>query len=292
MKRSDGEKPENAKSILKRHKIRPSKGLGQSFLIDQSIFERIVAASNLEPHDTVLEVGPGVGLLTRLLAERVANVVAVELDRKMLPILDDTLRGYSNVHIVHGDILDIDPVAELANVLGLEDVASLRYHVVANLPYYITSAALRHLLDARVRPQQLTLMVQSEVAQRVIAPPGHLSLLAISVQVFGEPEMVCRVPASAFYPRPNVESALLRVRLYKEPRVAQGELGRFFRVVRAGFAQKRKQIHNSLTHNLHIPHGSVLAALRDAGIATTRRPQSLAIEEWATLARVLPLPGI
>lgn len=281
----------DAISILKRHHIQPSKGLGQNFLVDDRVREHILTASNLKADDVVLEIGPGLGLLTRRLAEQVANVVAIELDRNMLPVLADTLRDQTNVHIIQGDILKIDPVEHLSSALALSDLARLRYKVVANLPYYITSAALRHLLGARVRPQQMTLMVQYEVAERIIAPPGRLSLLALSVQMFGDPEKVCRVPASAFYPSPKVDSAVLRVRLYEEPRVPEEEMRRFFRAARAGFAQRRKQIHNSLTHNLHIAHERVLAALAEVGIDAARRPQTLSIEEWVSLARALPLPG-
>jgi 16S rRNA (adenine1518-N6/adenine1519-N6)-dimethyltransferase len=276
-------------AILRRHHIRPSKGLGQNFLVDEGVLERILEASDLAPGGIILEVGPGTGLLTRRLAEVASAVVAIELDRKMLSLLAETLRGCNNVHLVQGDILEVDPVAEIVKAIGIADSSSLRYKVVANLPYYITSAALRHLLAARVRPEQLTVMVQREVAQRIMAPPGELSLLAISVQVFGTPEIVCLVPANAFSPRPKVDSALLRVRVYEQPRVPAEAQGRFFRIVHAGFAQRRKQVHNSLAHALHIPRESVLAALAEAEIAPDRRPQTLSIEEWARLATLLPL---
>ncbi len=276
-------------AILRHYNIRPSKGLGQNFLVDESVLERILEASDLSPGDIILEVGPGTGLLTRRLAQVAASVIAIELDRKMLPVLAEALRGYTNVHIIQGDILELNPVTEITRALEITDVGSLRYQVIANLPYYITSAALRHLLAARVRPERLTVMVQREVAQRILAPPGELSLLAISVQVFGAPEIACLVPARAFFPQPKVDSAVLRVRIYDRPRVAVEEQTRFFATVRAGFAQKRKQVHNSLTHALHVPREGVLAALAEAGIAPDRRPQTLSIEEWASLAKALPL---
>ena len=282
----------DVKALLRRYGIQPSKGLGQNFLVDESVADRIVAASDLEPHDVVLEVGPGTGLLTRRLADRVAQLVAVELDRKMVKVLADTLRGRDNVRVVQGDILQIDFVAELMAVLELQEAASLSYKVVADLPYYITSAVLRRLLSARVRATLLTLMVQREVAERIVSGPGSLSLLAISVQVYGQAELVCLVPARAFYPQPKVESAVLRVRLYEAPRVPEADLPRFFRVARAAFGQKRKQLHNSLTHNLHLPRERVLAALAVAGIDSRRRPQTLGIDEWAELARAFyPTPG-
>ncbi|OGO06172.1 MAG: ribosomal RNA small subunit methyltransferase A [Chloroflexi bacterium RBG_13_56_8] len=271
-------------SLLKRYDIRPSKGLGQNFLIREGVVERILEASELSPQDLVLEVGAGLGLLTRRLAERASAVVAVELDRKMVPILADTLQGAANVHIVQADILQVDPPQLMVRELALPDMGSLRYKVVANLPYYITSAVLRHLLDTKVRPERLVVMVQKEVAQRIVASAGDLSLLAISVQVFGMPEIITSIPASAFYPRPKVDSALLRVCVYEEPRVPEEEIASFFRVVRAGFGQKRRQLHNSLMHNLHLPHDAVLAALHQANIAPARRPQTLEVEEWVRLA--------
>jgi len=274
-------------AILGRYGIRPSKGLGQNFLLDQRVIDRIVQASEVGPQDNVLEVGPGVGILTERLAEQGANVVCVELDRKMVAILKETLQGRALVHIVEDDILRIDPVDTLTQILGLPNAEELQYKVVANLPYYITSAALRHLLTARVRPQILTVMVQKEVADRIVAEAGNLSLLAISVQVFGTPERICRVPAGAFYPRPQVDSAIVRVRMLPEPRVPHEELASFFRVVTAGFGQKRKQLHNSLSHNLSLEHNLVLSALGRAGISPDRRPQTCSIEEWAALARAL-----
>lgn len=274
-------------SLLRRHNIRPSKGLAQNFLVDEKVRDRIMEVSSLRPGDIVLEVGPGLGLLTRRLAQRAATVVAVELDRRMLPVLADTLRECRNAHIVQGDILEIDPVAEIARAVETQDLTKLRYKVVANLPYYLTSRVLRHLLGARVRPEDLVVMVQREVAERIVAAPGRLSLLALSVQVFGRSEIAGHVPASAFYPSPKVDSAILHVRVYPSPRIADGELAQFFRVVRAGFAQRRKQLRNSLSHNLHIPRESVLSALSRAGIAAERRPQTLTLEEWATLARAV-----
>lgn len=272
-------------ATLRHYGIRPSKGLGQNFLIDRGTLEQIVATAGLTRADTVLEVGPGVGVLTRRLAKAAGRVVAVELDARMVAILDETLADLPNVDVVAGDILEIDPAVAVAAGGETPD-----YRVVANLPYYITSAALRHLLEAPVRPRALTVMVQYEVAQRIVATPGDLSLLAISVQVYGEPQLAFRVPAAAFYPVPKVDSAVLQVAVYSQPLVPEAELPRFFRVVNAGFGQKRKQVHNSLSSNLALPRETVLAALEAAGVDPQRRPQTLAIAEWAALARALPQP--
>ncbi|MFP3895235.1 MAG: 16S rRNA (adenine(1518)-N(6)/adenine(1519)-N(6))-dimethyltransferase RsmA [Anaerolineales bacterium] len=276
-------------SLIRRYDIRPSKGLGQNFLVDEAVYDDILEASDVRASDTVLEIGPGIGILTRRLAEKAKCVVAVELDRKMISILADVLKDYDTAHIVQGDILEIDPVAEIVQALDKGDTGPLRYKVVANPPYYITSALIRHLLTARVRPTQLTLMVQAEVAERIIAEPGDLNLLAVSVQYFGEPELVRRVPASAFYPSPEVNSAILNVHVYGDKERTKKQKEAFFRIVRAGFAHRRKQIHNSLAHNLHIPHKRVINALKDAMIDPKRRPQTLKIEEWETLVESLIL---
>jgi 16S rRNA (adenine1518-N6/adenine1519-N6)-dimethyltransferase len=276
--------------ILRRHQIRPSKGLGQNFITDTHTLERIVAIGDVRADDVVLEVGPGVGLLTGLLADRAAQVVAVELDRRMVAVLQDTLAGRDNVHIIEADILETDPVDALLAATGRgSDEMPPPYKVVANLPYYITSAVLRHMLEARARPTRMVLMVQREVARRIVEQPGQMSLLAVSVQVYGRPRIALRVPAGAFYPRPKVDSAVLDIAVYPQAMVPEDERGRFFRVVNAGFAQKRKQLHNSLTHGLHLSREEVLAGLSAAEIAPDRRPQTLSIEEWMRLSRALPL---
>ncbi len=278
-------------SILRRHGIQPSKGLGQNFLVDPRIQQRIVEAADLDREDIVLEIGPGLGLLTREMAARAGHVVAVELDRRMIEVLQDTLSGLDHVHVIQGDILEIDPPTAIIQALGLPDAKELAYKVVANLPYYITSAVLRHVLNTAPRPQQITVMVQREVAQRIVAKPGDLSLLAIGVQVFGQPRIAFRVPAGAFFPRPKVDSALLQIDVYPEPRVPLEQLDAFFTVVRAGFGQKRKQLHNSLASQLPLPHDVIRDALEQAGIDPRRRAQTLSIEEWLALLNTLPQCG-
>lgn len=292
-------------SILRRHGIQPSKGLGQNFLVDPRIQQRIVEAADLDREDIVLEVGPGLGLLTREMAARAGQIVAVELDRRMIEVLQDTLSGLDNVHVIQGDILEIDPPTAIIQALGLSDAEEkgrtlgptqsltrdLDYKVVANLPYYITSAVLRHVLGTAPRPQQITVMVQREVAQRIVAEPGDLSLLAIGVQVFGQPRITFRVSAGAFFPRPKVDSALLQIDVYPQPRVPAEQLDAFFAIVRAGFGQKRKQLHNSLASQLPLPHDVIRDALQQAGIDPRRRAQTLSIEEWLALLDALPQFG-
>jgi 16S rRNA (adenine1518-N6/adenine1519-N6)-dimethyltransferase len=268
------------REVLRRHGLQPRKGLGQNFLVDRRALERIVAAADLAPHDTVLEVGPGVGQLTRLLSEAAGRVVAVELDRQMVAVLRQELADRPNVQIVEADILEVDPGA-LA--------AGRPYKVVANLPYYITSAALRHLLEAQPPPSLLVVTVQQEVAERITAAPGEMSLLAVSVQFYGRPRRVARIPAGAFYPPPKVDSAALRIDVYppEERPVQVDDVEGFFRVVRAGFGQRRKQLRNSLAAGLRLDSGQVEAALERAGIDSRRRAETLSLAEWAALAREL-----
>lgn len=268
------------REVLRRHGLRPRKGLGQNFLVDRRALERIAAAAELGPGDTVLEVGPGVGNLTRLLAAAAGRVIAVELDPQMVAALREELAGLTNVEIVEGDILQVDPGA----------LAQGRpYKVVANLPYYITSAALRHLLEAQPPPTLLVVTVQREVAQRITAAPGAMSLLAVSVQLYGRPQRVARIPAAAFHPPPKVDSAAVRIDVYPpgERPVRVEDPGWFFQVARAGFGQRRKQLRNSLSAGLHLPAGQVEGALERAGIDPRRRAETLSLEDWAALAQQL-----
>ena len=277
----------NVRSILSQYDITPSKGLGQHFLTDERVLERILETASITHDDVVIEVGSGIGLLTRRLAQRAAQVLAIELDRKMIRILTDSLGRYANLHVIAQDILEVDPAPTIARALGVPESEIPPFKVVGNLPYYITSAILRHLLTASVRPSHLTLMVQHEVAKRIIALPGKSSLLAMSVQVFGAPMLVQRVPAGAFYPRPKVDSALMAIQVFEQPLVGEEEIERFFRVLRAGFGQKRKQLRNSLSHGLNWPKARILEALVEAGIDPARRPQTLDVEEWVQLTRAL-----
>lgn len=277
--------------LVRRYQIDPKRSLGQNFLVDAAHLDRIVAAADLTPDDTVLEIGPGLGTLTERLAAQAGSVVAVELDDRLIELLRSRLTDRPNVQIVHGDILELHP-ADLVtparpDALDGAPITAQHYKVVANLPYYITSAVMRHLLEANVRPALAVLMVQKEVAERICARPGEMSLLAVSVQFYAAPRIVQRVPAGAFYPPPNVDSALLRLDVYAQPVVHDVPVDRFFRVVRAGFSQKRKQLANSLSAGLARPKAQVTAALRAAGIDPTRRAETLALAEWRLAALAL-----
>ena len=279
--------PLDVRRLLREHNLRPKKSLGQNWLVSESALARITAAAQLSRQDTVLEVGPGLGSLTRHLAESAGRVLAVELDAALVPLLRLSVADYANVTIVQDDILRCDLHALLAVVPPVETPAGSSYKVVANLPYYITSAFIRHVLEAEVRPGLIVLTVQQEVAQRIVAGPGAMSLLAVSVQFYGRPSIVARLKASSFYPAPQVDSAIVRIEPYERPAVDVAERGQFFAVVKAGFSQKRKQLHNALAAGLARSQAEVAAALERAGVDGRRRADTLTLVEWAAVARAL-----
>jgi 16S rRNA (adenine1518-N6/adenine1519-N6)-dimethyltransferase len=272
------------RALLRRYGLRPNKRLGQHFLIERSVLTEILAAAEVTSSDTVLEIGPGLGLLTAALAERAGRVVAVELDPLLRGVLLQLLGLRPNVEIVTADILQADPPA----LLGLPHEATGRwpgYKVVANLPYNITSAVLRQILEARVQPERAVVMVQKEVAERIVAGPGDMSVLAVAVQFYATPSLVTIVPAASFHPPPKVDSAVLRLDVRATPRADVPDVAAFFRVVRAGFGQKRKQLKNSLAAGLELDGATTATVLATAGIDGTRRAETLTLAEWATLTR-------
>lgn len=284
--------PINVVELLRRHRLRPDKSLGQNFLVDPAALDQVVEAAGVSAGDFVLEIGPGLGSLTRLLAIRARQVVAVEIDKSLLPPLREVIAPFSNVRVVAGDILGLNPVDLLAD--GMQPTGSPQigtgpqagYLVVANIPYYITSALLRHLLEAPLRPERMVLTVQHEVAQRLSAEPGDLSLLALSVQVYGAPQVMAHIPAEAFYPAPKVDSAVVRVDLYPEPRVPFERLPAFFRLAKAGFSQKRKKLRNSLSAGMAMPAPEAEQLLQSAGIDPNRRAETVSLDEWKQLTEV------
>ncbi|MBN1890156.1 MAG: 16S rRNA (adenine(1518)-N(6)/adenine(1519)-N(6))-dimethyltransferase RsmA [Thermoflexales bacterium] len=269
--------PINVSELLKQAGLRPQKSLGQNFLSDERVLARIANAAELTDQDTVLEIGPGLGGLTRHLAERARQVIAVELDAALIPILHQTLAPYPNVQIVHGDILQI------ANRKPQIAISA----VVGNIPYNLTAQIFRRLLETSPRPRVIVLTVQLEVAQRITARPGDMSLLALSVQFYGHPSIAGRIKAGAFYPPPKVDSAIVRIETYAQPPVEVADVERFFAVARAGFSQRRKQLHNALAGGLACSQDRVAAALERAGLDGRRRAETLSLAEWASLAREL-----
>jgi len=266
--------PLNVAALLRAHGLHASKGLGQNFLQDDSVLAKIVSAAGVTANDDVLEIGPGLGSLTRHLALSARSVTAVELDGSLIPVLGQVLQPFDNVRLVQGDILNHAPD---------ELMPSGDYLVVANIPYYITSAVFRHLLENPPRPRRIALTIQKEVAERICAAPGEMSLLALSVQVYGNPSIAVNIPAGAFHPVPKVESAVIRVEMYPEPLIPTEKLDDFFRFAKAGFSQKRKTLRNSLSAGLRISPVEAGEMLEKDGIDPMRRAETLSLEEWGRI---------
>ncbi|MBI2328766.1 MAG: ribosomal RNA small subunit methyltransferase A [Chloroflexi bacterium] len=280
------------RGLLRRFGLRVKKGLGQHFLIDEATLGLITAAAGLTAGEVVVEIGPGLGVLTRELARQAGWVITIELDSKLADILGETLASFDNITIINDDVLRIDPAALLPEQKLSPAVSnSLSYKVVANLPYYITSPVLRHFLEASVKPQIMVVMVQKEVAEEIAAKPGRLSLLSISVQLYGEPTIVGYVPARCFYPVPEVDSAILKIALYSQPAIEIADKESFFSLVRAGFSASRKQLVNSLAQGLVLPKAEALSLLAEAGLSPQRRAETLTLGEWAHLWRVFTRLG-
>jgi 16S rRNA (adenine1518-N6/adenine1519-N6)-dimethyltransferase len=264
--------------LLRRYGLHPDKRLGQNFLVDKIALQKIAAIAELSGSETVLEIGPGLGSLTRYLGSLARQVVAVELDDRLTPALKQVLAQYPNVKLLQGDILSFDP-AQLVEASG--------YVVVANIPYYITSLLLRHLLEASRRPMRMILTVQQEVADRLCSSPGDMSLLALSVQVYGKPQIMAHIPAGAFFPVPKVDSAVVHVEVFDQPQVPVQYLDAFFHLAKAGFSQKRKTLRNALAGGMAWVKEEAQAILNAADIDPTRRAQTLGIDEWSRLVMIV-----
>jgi 16S rRNA (adenine1518-N6/adenine1519-N6)-dimethyltransferase len=268
----------NPKLLLEQYGILPKKQLGQNFLHDPNALDKIAATAEIAPGEWALEVGPGLGALTEVLAARAARVIAVEIDERFAPILNARLGHLSNVSILYEDFL----TTYLPDVIG-----DRAYVVVANVPYYITSAIIRHVLETRYRPRRLVLTMQLEVAERLATKPesGEMSLLAVSAQFYARPQIVTRFKPAVFYPRPDVDSAVVRLDTYAAPPFDVPSDAIFFEVVRAGFSQKRKQLKNAVGDGLQIGAESAGALIERAGVDPRRRAETLTLDEWAALAR-------
>ena len=269
--------PLNVPALLRQYQLKPRKSLGQNFLIDNQALEKVVAAAEITKNDQVLEIGAGLGSLTRFLAEAASRVVAVELDKHLIPLLKSVLAQETNVEVISGDILDLDP-----SLLMQQD----GYLVVANIPYYITSAIIRHLLEAAHKPRRMVLTIQKEVAKRICASPGDLSLLALSVQVFGHAKIFTSIPAGSFYPPPKVDSSVIKIDLYDEPLIPAGDLDSFFQLAKAGFSQKRKMLRNSLSAGLGWSVERTQNLLMRSEIEPTRRAETISLAEWKQVTQV------
>jgi 16S rRNA (adenine1518-N6/adenine1519-N6)-dimethyltransferase len=270
--------PSEIKILLAKYESRPNKRLGQNFLIDKNVLQKIVETAGIKPDDIVLEVGPGIGTLTQELAKNAGKVIAVEKDKKMTDILTDVLKSSNvqNVQIINADILKIEKLEKLKN-----------YKVVANIPYYLTSPLIRKFLEDKNPPEEIILMIQKEVAQRICAKPPNMSLLAVSVQFYAEPKIISYVSKNCFYPAPKVDSAVIKI-------VPRGQTSRptggltspdlFFKIVKAGFSQPRKQLLGNLSKTLKLDKKEVEAWLLQNNINPTQRAETLSISDWSNLS--------
>jgi len=265
------------KKLLKSHNLKPSKRLGQNFLVNESALRKVVEATDISKKDCILEIGPGLGSLTILLAEQAKGVVAVEKDEKLCDVLAEVLkdRGISNVKVIRTDILKLGN-KELAKVLPA------KYKIAANIPYYLTSFLIRKLLESTRKPELIVLTVQKEVAQRICSKPPKMNLLAVSVQFYGKPKIFSYINKSSFWPRPKIDSAVLKI---IPKRQIKTDAGSFFKVVRAGFSHPRKQIINNLSDKLKIDKGKTEKLLLACGIQPSRRAESLNLNDWQRLAK-------
>jgi 16S rRNA (adenine1518-N6/adenine1519-N6)-dimethyltransferase len=273
------------RQLLRQSGFKPTKRLGQHFLIDEAVLERILSTAELSPGDVVVEVGPGLGILTEALAKQGARIIGVELDVKLVTLLRKRLAGFPDVRIVHADILRVAPRQLLQDNLPASDLVR-GYKVIANLPYYITSPVLSHFLEAQPRPSKMVVMVQKEVGEAITAAPGKMRLLSVKAQFYSKPAIVSYVSAASFYPPPKVDSVILSLDVYSRSPIEVSDVASFFDIVMHGFSAPRKQLRNSLAHSLEMPPGQVASLLEKAGIEAKRRAETLNLEEWRELWKV------
>ena len=275
--------PKNTIEIIQKYQFAFQKKFGQNFLIDTHVLDKIISAAGITGDDCVLEIGPGIGTMTQYLAEHAGKVVAVEIDTNILPILDETLKGYSNVTVINSDILKLD-----MNQLVDEYNDGRPIKVVANLPYYITTPIIMGLFESNVPIDNITVMVQKEVADRMQVGPGSkdYGALSLAVQYYAKPYIVANVPPNCFIPRPNVGSAVIRLTRYQEPPVQVDEPGIMFRLIRASFNQRRKTLQNGLNNSPEVPYTKeqIAAAIESLGVPASVRGEALTLEQFASLA--------
>ncbi|MBZ9569546.1 ribosomal RNA small subunit methyltransferase A [Patescibacteria group bacterium] len=264
------------KDLLKKYKARPLKRLGQNFLIDKSVLQKIIESANLHSKDIVLEIGPGVGILTQEITKRVKKVITIEKDQKMVEILKETLKDFKNIEIIQEDVLK-------SNIQNL--ISNIQYKIVANLPYYIVSPVIRKFLELpEARPLEMVLMVQKEVAQRICARPPKMSILAVSVQFYAKPEIISFVSKKSFWPQPKVDSGIVKI-TPKTTLQRTGLCKLFFKIVKAGFSHPRKQIVNNLSKMLKLNKEKIRKWLLKNGIEPIQRAETLTVKDWLKLTR-------
>ncbi len=273
--------PAVVKEVIEKHGFRFSKSLGQNFLIDGNIIDNIIEGSNIGIDDGIIEIGPGIGTLTQKLCESAGKVITIELDNNLLPILEETLGDYNNIEVIHGDVLKVD-----LNKIINEKLEGRKVKVVANLPYYITTPIIMKLLEENLRIDKIVVMVQKEVALRMKASPGNkdYGALSVAVQYYSAPEIIVDVPKNVFMPRPNVDSAVIMLDVYKEPAIKVKDQRLFFNVVKAAFGKRRKTLLNALSSDIELRKEEIEAALERSGIDPIRRGETLDITEFARIA--------
>lgn len=278
--------PQNTIAVLQKYHFNFQKKYGQNFLVDTHVLEKIMDAAEISPEDCVVEIGPGIGTMTQYLAERAGSVIAVEIDKNLIPILEETLSGYENVSVLNEDILKVD-----LNRIVQEKNAGRPVKVVANLPYYITTPIIMGLFENHVPLESITIMVQKEVADRMQVGPGtkDYGALSLAVQYYAKPEIVAVVPPNCFIPRPNVASAVIRLTRYEKPPVEVSDEAFLFALIRASFNQRRKTLVNGLSNaqNLSVTREQVTEALADMGLSATIRGEALTLEQFARLSALL-----
>ena len=273
------------KSLLTYYNVSAQKSLGQHFLLDREALKQTLKAAELTKKDFVIEIGPGFGVLTFPMADLAGRVLAVETDKKVLSILRALGSGYTNLDILPSNILKLDSRYIYNRYKQWSKVKSGKtgYKLVSNLPYYITSAILKLFLETDLSPDLIVVMMQKEVAERIVAGPGEMSVLGISVQFFGEPEIVAQVPRTAFWPKPEVDSAIVRIKPRRQILFEIDNVKLFFRIVKAGFGERRKQLHNSLSGGLWLDDELVITTLEKIKIDPKTRPQDLSLAEWGKI---------
>lgn len=277
---------EELQRLLKKYNLKANHTLGQHFLLDDTVLDHMIEAAGIVSTDTVLEVGPGIGNLTARLAQTGARVVAVEKDRSFEGVLAEVQRQHANVEVYFADILQVN-LQEILQMPGEGVEKSLQYKVVANLPYYLTGVFMQRVLRQPPRPNNVTVLIQREVAENMVAKPGKMNLLALSVQLIGVPRMVINVPAQSFSPAPKVQSAVISVDIPSKPLYLDVDEAQVFRIAKACFSGKRKQIHNTLAHNLGLQPDIVDGVLTKVGLSAAIRPQHLSVKEFILLAQTV-----
>jgi len=279
--------PDTIQNILKKYNFAPNRFLGQNFLIDEKVLKKIIETADIKKGDNVIEIGPGLGVLTQALLAKGANVVAIEKDKDLIPVLEENLQEFLNSGGDCGQIKKIinEDFLTFNYEKLISDFGGKPYKVVSNIPYYITSPVLRKILSPETKPQEIIFLVQREVAERICAKPGDMSVISVFVQFYGTPSVAEIVKPESFWPAPKVESAILKIVLDRKPALEDDELKSFWRLVKIGFSSRRKTLANNLAAGFHAKPTEVRESLEALGFGDKARAQELSVEDWLKLAK-------